>query len=152
VSFLFVHRTPDIHSYNIFGHKSLPMQRLRRLVLANHRVSELVFTNVQALLNFLPGRYGEHELFYESLTSAMSGAMVLEDLIVLDHVRKTYHSVKRGTDEARILETIPAAGAESVLCTALSLLRAGEVTAEMSRTDPAARERVIVGIELQQSL
>ena len=128
------------------------MERLRRLVLANHRVSELVFTNVQALLNFLPGRYGEHEVFYESLTSAVSGAMVLEDLVVLNHVRKTYGSVKGGTDEARIVETIPSAGAESMLCTALSLLRAGEVTAEMSRTDPTARQRVIVGIEVTKTI
>ena len=92
---------------------------LRRLILANHRASEVVSSNVQALLNFLPGRYGEHELFYESIVSVLQGLQVLEDVVVLDHVRRSHAFVRPGSDESRVYASLPRAGLEAGLCTLL---------------------------------
>lgn len=39
---------------------------IERLIVNNHRVSEAVSSNLQVLLNFMPGRYGEKEFLYES--------------------------------------------------------------------------------------
>lgn len=40
--------------------------KIRRTVLQNYQLSEALNSNIQTLLTFMPGRWNESELFYES--------------------------------------------------------------------------------------
>ena len=128
--------------------------RMRRAILDNHKLSELVNSNIQGMLNFMPGRYGDHELFYESIISSMNALMVLEDLVVFDNVRRKFVNVKRDSEEWHIVQSIPSSGLENWVCSLLSLLRSVEVTLEMASCQyrPAARWRLVRLVELVKAL
>jgi hypothetical protein len=127
---------------------------MKRAILDNHKVSEMVNSNIQGMLNFLPGRYGDYELLYETVISSMNALMVLEDLVVFQHVREKFVNVKKDSEEWNIVQTIPSSGVESWLCSALSLVRSVEVTVEMAfcKHYPASRWNLVQFLEMFKAL
>ncbi len=62
--------------------------RVTRFILDNHTLSEAFASNVQMLLTFVPGRWGEWEVACESVNAALNTAVLLEDLAVHEHLRQ----------------------------------------------------------------
>lgn len=135
------------------------MERVRQWVLTNHTVSESVLSTVQTLGTFVPGRWGEREVLFETgcgggggsggfavspppppVNASLVVVALVEDLIVHEHLQRV-DVASLDPPMRATWHSIPTPGLERMLCWALSLLRAVETPLEMACAKHAPRRR-----------
>lgn len=64
------------------------LDNIKRFIVSNHQLSEGVVSNLQMLFTFVPGRWTEWEVAFESAIGALNALVLVEDLVVHEHLRR----------------------------------------------------------------